>query len=59
MRAAELLRRLRQRAARLEIRHEEIPGKGSHLKIWHGEGRSVVPVHRGDLPRGTLLAILR
>jgi hypothetical protein len=29
------------------------------LKVWHGAGRSVIPVHRGDLPDGTYRAILK
>jgi len=59
MRSAELLRRLRRRATRLAILHVETAGKGSHLKVQHGDARTVVPRHGGDLPAGTLRAILR
>ncbi len=59
MDARRLLRLLRRRAARLGLRHEEAEGKGSHLKVWHGAGRTVVPMHRGDLPDGTYRAILK
>jgi len=59
MRAAELLRRLRRRATRLDIRHEERAGKGSHIKVIHGGARTVVPKHPGDMPSGTYWAILR
>jgi predicted RNA binding protein YcfA (HicA-like mRNA interferase family) len=59
MRAMELLRRLRRRATRLGLDHEESPGKGSHRKIRHGGRVSVVPIHGHDLARGTYRAILR
>jgi predicted RNA binding protein YcfA (HicA-like mRNA interferase family) len=59
MRATDLLRRLRRRATRLGIEHEEVPGKGSHVKILHGGQRTVVPLHGGDLAIGTYRAILR
>jgi predicted RNA binding protein YcfA (HicA-like mRNA interferase family) len=56
---ADLLRRLRRRAARLGMEHSETDGKGSHLKLRHGGHATVVPLHRGDLPAGTYRAILR
>ena len=59
MNAAALLRILRRRATRLGLRHEEIEAKGSHLKLRHGAGQTVVPLHRGDMPNGTFRAILR
>lgn len=59
MRAADLLAKLRRRANRLGLVHEESSGKGSHVKVRHGGARSVVPLHGGDLPTGTLHAILR
>ncbi len=35
-------------------------GKGSHLVMAHRDGRKVVvPIHSGDIPAGTLLAMLR
>jgi len=34
--------------------------KGSHLILCHQDGRrTVVPMHTGSIPRGTLKAILR
>jgi predicted RNA binding protein YcfA (HicA-like mRNA interferase family) len=59
MRAADLLGILRRRATRLGVRHEEIEGKGSHLKLKHGSAMTVIPVHRGDMPEGTYRAILK
>lgn len=54
-----LLGLLRRRATRLGMRHEESQGKGSHLKVRHGTGATVIPMHRGDMPNGTYRAILR
>ena len=59
MRSNELLRRLRRRATRLGVDHDEKPGKGGHLKVRHDGKPTVVPMHSGDLPTGTLRAILR
>jgi predicted RNA binding protein YcfA (HicA-like mRNA interferase family) len=59
MRASELLRRLKRRASRFGIEHEETSGKGSHLKLRHGDERTVIPMHSGDLPTGTYRSILR
>jgi predicted RNA binding protein YcfA (HicA-like mRNA interferase family) len=56
---ATLLRILRRRASRLQLRHEETQGKGSHIKLRHGDGATVVPMHRGDMATGTYRAILR
>jgi mRNA interferase HicA len=53
MRAAELKRILMRLGA------EFAPGKGSHLKVTLNGQRSVIPMHTGDLKRGTLQAILR
>ena len=35
--------------------------RGSHLFLWHPEREvmATVPMHAGDLPRGTLKAIIR
>jgi len=33
------------------------PGKGSHLHVELNGRFSVIPMHRKDLPKGTLLAI--
>jgi predicted RNA binding protein YcfA (HicA-like mRNA interferase family) len=54
MRSADLLRRLERRATRLEIAHQEIEGKGSHVKVLHGGARTVIPRHGGELPMGTI-----
>ena len=54
-----LLGLLRRRAGQLGLRHEEAQGKGSHLKVRHGAGATVIPMHRGDMPSGTYRAILR
>ena len=59
MRPNDLLNRLRRRATKLGVEHEERPGVGSHLKVRHGEGRTIVPIHRADLPMGTYRAILK
>jgi predicted RNA binding protein YcfA (HicA-like mRNA interferase family) len=58
MRAAELLRRLRRRANRLGLDHAESTGKGSHRKVRHDGRATIVPIHGGDLARGTYRAIL-
>jgi predicted RNA binding protein YcfA (HicA-like mRNA interferase family) len=53
---AELSRRLRALGCVLKRR-----GKGSH-EIWHNpraNRSAVIPNHSGDLPKGTLHAILR
>jgi predicted RNA binding protein YcfA (HicA-like mRNA interferase family) len=54
--AADLLRALRRAGFTIER------VKGSHHHLRHAERpalRVVVPVHRGDLPAGTVAAILR
>ncbi|WP_428393370.1 type II toxin-antitoxin system HicA family toxin [Lichenicoccus sp.] len=59
VKASDLLVRLRRRASCLALDHEETAGKGSHVKVRHDGARTVVPLHRGDLPTGTYRAILR
>lgn len=59
MKSDELLRILRRRATHLGLRHEERAGKGSPLKLRHGNARTIIPLHRQDLPVGTLKAILK
>jgi predicted RNA binding protein YcfA (HicA-like mRNA interferase family) len=50
----EILRLLRK-AGFIELRH-----RGSHVILKHPDGRmTVVPMHRGDLPKGTARDILR
>ena len=54
--AADLLRALRRAGFTIERL------KGSHHHLRHAERRAlrvVVPVHRGDLPAGTVAAIMR
>ena len=40
---------------------QEVRQKGSHLLLMHPETkkRAIVPIHPKDLPRGTLLQILK
>ena len=53
MTAAELKRMLSKQGATF------VEGKGSHLKVkLHGK-QSVIPIHKGDLPTGTLNGILK
>lgn len=35
--------------------------KGSHLQLWHPDkkGKVTIPVHSGDIPKGTLNSILK
>ena len=49
----------RRGASRLGRRQEEAQGKGRHLKLRHGAGATVIPMHRGDMPAGTCRPILR
>jgi mRNA interferase HicA len=55
MTAADLIRLLKQHG------FEFVRAKGSHqiFKNRTNGKMTVVPMHRGDLPKGTLLAILR
>jgi mRNA interferase HicA len=55
----ELVRQLRRLAMRREMSWRTEPGKGSHLKVWMGERRTVVPQHREDLGIGLRRSILR
>ena len=59
VKANELVRLIERYAGRNGLPYRAQAGKGSHLKIWLGERRSVVPIHGGDLPAGTYQAILR
>ncbi|MGC9269127.1 type II toxin-antitoxin system HicA family toxin [Acidiphilium sp.] len=59
MRVDDLIRAIERYAARNSVTYRAESGKGSHRKIWLGGCRSVVPIHRGDLPIGTYKAILR
>ncbi len=55
MKALELLRKLRQDG------WEEKNQEGSHLQLIHPtkKGKVTVPMHKGDLPIGTVKAILK
>jgi predicted RNA binding protein YcfA (HicA-like mRNA interferase family) len=59
MKPFELLRRLRRRANRLGIEHNERPAKGGHVLVRHGGRIATVPMHRHDLPVGTWHGIQR
>lgn len=34
-------------------------GKGSHMKVYYKNKQSVLPMHSKDIPKGTLMAILK
>jgi len=55
MKALELLRKLRQDG------WEEKNQEGSHLHLTHPtkKGKVTIPMHKGDLPIGTVKAILK
>jgi predicted RNA binding protein YcfA (HicA-like mRNA interferase family) len=55
----EFLRRLRRFARRRGMELSEEPGEGSHRKVRLGERRTVMPMHKRDLPIGTWRAILK
>lgn len=55
----EFLRRLRRLARRRALELVEEPGEGSHRKIRLGARRTVVPMHRRDIPTGTWRSILK
>ncbi len=59
MRADDLLRRLRRRSTKLGVDHEETPAADSHVKVRHGACRTILPMHRADLPTGTFKAVLK
>lgn len=52
-----------QKVLRILREHGFVPDhqSGSHLVLYHPitKRRAVVPMHRKDLPKGTLLSILR
>jgi predicted RNA binding protein YcfA (HicA-like mRNA interferase family) len=59
VRSDELLRILRRQGKRLQLPHQELEAKGTHPKLRHGLGQTVIPMHRRDLPIGTFRAILK
>ena len=58
MRANDLLRRIRRLATVRGWDLVEREGRGSHLVITLNGRRTVLPMHRGDIPAGTYRAIL-
>jgi predicted RNA binding protein YcfA (HicA-like mRNA interferase family) len=59
MKANTLVRKMRRLASKRGWALREAAGKGSHRKIWLNGRFTVIPMHAGDMPRGTLRAILR
>ncbi|MGH9046283.1 MAG: type II toxin-antitoxin system HicA family toxin [Acidimicrobiales bacterium] len=51
------VRELRRRLAQLGC--VELRQSGAHLVVRFGRCQTVIPVHTGDLPAGTLAAIVR
>lgn len=59
MRPDGFLRRLRRLARKHGLELVEELGEGSHLKLRPDGRRTVVPMHKRDLPTGTWRAILK
>ncbi|HEX6010683.1 MAG TPA: type II toxin-antitoxin system HicA family toxin [Geminicoccaceae bacterium] len=59
MKPDEFLRRLRRLARRRGLELSEEPGDGAHRKVRLGGRRTIVPMHKRDLPIGTWRAILK
>jgi predicted RNA binding protein YcfA (HicA-like mRNA interferase family) len=59
MKATEMVRLIERYARRHSVPYRAEHGKGSHLKLWLGDRRTVVPIHPGAMPIGTYRAILR
>ena len=59
MTSSVLLRAIRRLASRRGWPLAEREGKGSHLIVRLNGRSTTVPRHRGDLPAGTIRAILR
>jgi mRNA interferase HicA len=53
MNSKEFLKWLKSHGATLK------DGKGSHIKVYYQGKQSVLPMHTKDLPKGTLMAILK
>jgi thiamine phosphate synthase YjbQ (UPF0047 family) len=51
--------RIRRLATKRSWSYRTKPGKDSHLKVWLNGRRSVIPMHRGDMPIKTFNQILR
>jgi len=60
MTPVEFLRRLRKVARRrgLDVRVDLRHGRGSHGRVWLGNRRTAIAMHPGDIPKGTLHAML-
>jgi predicted RNA binding protein YcfA (HicA-like mRNA interferase family) len=54
-----LLRLLRRLATARGWAMTERPGKGSHVVIALNGRRSVIALHRADMPKGTFRAVLK
>ena len=59
MRADDLMRRLRRLANNRGWKIAEREGRGSHVVLTLNGRRTVVPMHRGDMPPGTYLGVLK
>lgn len=53
MTADELMRIVRRRGC------EVLPGKGSHRKVRCGKCATIVAMHKGEIPIGTLRSMIR
>ena len=58
---AQFVRRIRKLGRKRGISVEVVTsrGKGSHVTLLYGPRFTTVPGHRGDLPKGTLAAMLK
>jgi mRNA interferase HicA len=58
---AQFIRRIRKLGRKRGISVEVVTsrGKGSHVTLLFGSRFTTVPGHRGDLPKGTLAAMLK
>ncbi len=58
---AQFIRRIRKLGRKRGISVEVVTsrGKGSHVTLLYGSRFTTVPGHRGDLPKGTLAAMLK
>lgn len=61
MNGARFIRRIRKLGRKRGISVEVVTsrGKGSHVTLLYGSRFTTVPGHRGDLPKGTLAAMLK
>lgn len=58
MKSAELLRKLKKYAKQRGLDYTTDPGRGSHLKVRLGDGKTIIPEHNKELGTGLLAAIL-